>query len=426
MKKQKNKSEQPPHIQSPQLSEKDKTDILYKEFLFEHSRADVYIERNYKVLTVWAAALTALLTVGTKKELVDTDLTMLTVFGVVLPAINLVCAIFYAFNSYANMLCGYRAEVIHRVLFSDSLVNLYDVSEIEKESIKTDFKDKLPRYILSNALLSAPTYIALVLVFICSSAFGYIYAYNNCMGPYPDYVAVSMAIFIALAGALLLLYLCVLLPNATSRKEVKKEKKRDKKSKKKRVYLVMLIILFIYLVYVSIFNIVIYCSSANRRNEFQKLKNETIDYIVVLGNKLNDDKPSDVLNERLEAANYLAEKYASASIIVSGGITSGNSISEAEVMKAYLIKKGISSNRIISEEKSKTTLENMKYIEELINNDSTVIIVTNSFHINRAIMIAKKHDIGKVYGYPVPNGSLSTTISSFFLEPILYLANLFV
>lgn len=207
------------------MTEKEKTDLLHKEFLFEHSRADVYIERNYKVLTVWVAALTALLTLGVKKEFFDTNQAIFMIFAIVLPAVNYVCAAFYAFNSYANMLCGFRAEVIHRAIYPSPLVDSFNVDEMSGEKTRKHFKPLLPRYILSNALVSAPTYISLVLVFLGSSAFAYYYAYNNCTDVYRDYVIVSLIIMIALVVVSLILYICPLLANAVSRNKLKHEKK---------------------------------------------------------------------------------------------------------------------------------------------------------------------------------------------------------
>ncbi len=209
----------------PLLSEKEKIDLLHKEFLFEHSRADIYIERNYRILAVWFPALTALLTIGINKDLFDTNQAILMIFAIVLPAVNYVCAAFYAFNSYANMLCGYRAEVIHRAIYPDPLVDSFNVDDMSGEKTRKDFKPLLPRYILSNALVSAPTYISVILVFLGSSAFGYYYAYYNCVDVYRDYVIVSLLIMVALILVSLILYICPLLVNAVSRNELKNEKK---------------------------------------------------------------------------------------------------------------------------------------------------------------------------------------------------------
>ncbi len=206
------------------LTSYEKLELLHKEFLFEHSRADIYIERNYKILVAWMTALTALITLGMEKDLFDTAQSIFVVFAVILPSVNYVCAVFYAFNSYANMLCGQRAEVIHRVLFSDSLINSYNTTYIQGEKVRSDFLSDLPKYILSNAFVSAPTYIILVLVFFGSSVFGYYYALHNCGSKYKNMVWFSIRIMIALVVVTGLLYSVPLIISAVKRMIVKKER----------------------------------------------------------------------------------------------------------------------------------------------------------------------------------------------------------
>lgn len=193
---------------------------------------------------------------------------------------------------------------------------------------------------------------------------------------------------------------------------------------KKRIALIMLIVLVVYLAFTCIFNIVIYCSATLEKNRSDELKN--VDYIVVLGNKLNDNSPSAALLKRLEKTVILANKYNDAKIIVSGGVSKGNTKSEAMVMKDYLVSRGVREDRIIIEDESKNTRENMKNVKNLIGNDSTVLVVTNSFHLLRSISIAKEYKLGEVYGCPVENGSVSTTVQYFFLEPLFVVANFFI
>ena len=61
-------------------------------------------------------------------------------------------------------------------------------------------------------------------------------------------------------------------------------------------------------------------------------------------------------------------------------------------MKRYLIKNGIKENQIIKEDKSTTTLENIKFSKSILKdrNDENekVLIVTNDFHLTRARIIA--------------------------------------
>ena len=192
---------------------------------------------------------------------------------------------------------------------------------------------------------------------------------------------------------------------------------------KKKNMQIVLVIIAIYLLFTVVTNIVIYVTASSEKSKTEHLPDTQ--YIVVLGNKLDNNKPSNTLIERLNGAIELSNKYPRAQIVVTGGLTSGNSITEAEVMKNYLIDNGISEDRIITEDQSDDTRENMANTKDLIEEGDTVIIVTNSFHMVRALMYAKAYSFADVYGYPVDNGQISTTIQFFFLEPIFILAHLF-
>lgn len=114
--------------------------------------------------------------------------------------------------------------------------------------------------------------------------------------------------------------------------------------------------------------------------------------VVVLGCKVNGESPSLMLRERLDAAvEYLAD-HPEADCVVSGGQGNGESISEAECMKRYLVANGIAESRIYKEDQSTSTRENLTFSREIIEQNNlqrTVAIVTNEFHEYRAAQIAK-------------------------------------
>ena len=86
-----------------------------------------------------------------------------------------------------------------------------------------------------------------------------------------------------------------------------------------------------------------------------------LDCLIVLGTKVNGNSPSLALEQRLISAyNYLKENPDTL-VIVSGGQGSNEIISEAECMKNWLVNKGINSSQIIMEDKSTSTVENLKY-----------------------------------------------------------------
>jgi len=85
-------------------------------------------------------------------------------------------------------------------------------------------------------------------------------------------------------------------------------------------------------------------------------------------------KISYILEERLKKPKY--------NIIVSGGKLDKNKITEASVMKKYLIKNGIPKDKIISESRSKDTDENIRFSYNIIvkHKVKNIIIISSKSH----------------------------------------------
>lgn len=124
------------------------------------------------------------------------------------------------------------------------------------------------------------------------------------------------------------------------------------------------------------------------------------DYLIVLGCQIRGTKITRSLKYRLEAATTYAKENPETVIVVSGGQGSGEEVSEAEAMREYLLKEGISEERIWLEAASTNTYENMKFSRELIlkarkengqaEEEFQTVVVSNRFHIFRALKIGKK------------------------------------
>lgn len=114
------------------------------------------------------------------------------------------------------------------------------------------------------------------------------------------------------------------------------------------------------------------------------------DYIVVLGAQVRGERITKSLAKRLDAAyDYLIENEDT-KVICTGGQGAGEDISEAFAEKRYLMEKGIAEDRIIMEDKSTSTYENLKFTLEIIGDkDAKIAIVTNNFHVYRAVLLGK-------------------------------------
>lgn len=134
---------------------------------------------------------------------------------------------------------------------------------------------------------------------------------------------------------------------------------------------------------------------------------EEADYLVVLGCSLYSDVPSDTLKMRLDKALEYASRYPDCKIVVSGGQGDDEAIPESLAMKIYLIKNGISEDRIIQEDKSRNTIQNFKNTKEILDNfhgneDYSIAFVTSGFHVFRSKMIAKSLGLKTYYGISSP------------------------
>lgn len=154
---------------------------------------------------------------------------------------------------------------------------------------------------------------------------------------------------------------------------------------------------------------------------YPKKDTQGSDYIIVLGAGLsNGDQLSLVLKDRLDAAlECLNSKENYGYIVVSGGKGTDERMSEAEAMKKYLIEKGTPENKIIVEDKSTSTYENLKFSKEKIESnsgkpiaDSKIKIITTDFHAYRSSFIAKRNGYKDI--------SCFTSKSVYYLVPICY------
>lgn len=126
---------------------------------------------------------------------------------------------------------------------------------------------------------------------------------------------------------------------------------------------------------------------------------ENLDYIIVLGAQVRENGPSYVLQKRLDAAYEYLENNPGTIVIVSGGQGSNEPTTEAQGMYDYLVGRGIAPERILMEEASRNTSQNIRFSMELFDaENSSVGIVTNNFHVFRGVHLARAEGCMDVYG----------------------------
>lgn len=126
-----------------------------------------------------------------------------------------------------------------------------------------------------------------------------------------------------------------------------------------------------------------------------------IPYIIVLGAQVKGTKITDSLRRRLKQSVTYLSANPETKVIVSGGQGPGEEITEAEAMAEYLVIRGIDRRRILLENKSKSTKENLEFSAAYIPDMKEAVgIVSNNFHMFRACRYAKRSGYRNVLRIP--------------------------
>ncbi len=136
-----------------------------------------------------------------------------------------------------------------------------------------------------------------------------------------------------------------------------------------------------------------------------------LDVLVILGCQVKGRVPSRALLGRLQTAEKYLKQNPETLAILSGGQGYGEEITEAACMRQWLESHGIADNRLILEEQSTSTAENLIFCLKILKKREAgkcwkVGIVTNHFHMYRSLKIAEKKGYGDVCGLSAPGGSV--------------------
>lgn len=189
----------------------------------------------------------------------------------------------------------------------------------------------------------------------------------------------------------------------------------------RKISIIIYNLVIIGFIYIAFLHMKMYQSS------HQKLPKQ-VDYIIVLGAKVNGTIPSLSLQYRIDAAARYLINHEKTIVIVSGGQGADEDISEAEVMRQGLVDQGIDEGRIIVEDQSTSTYDNITFSKRLIPGGlDTGLLVTNDYHLYRASLIARQEGID-VTGLPAQTPGVAVVksyvreylaISKFYLENLI-------
>lgn len=153
---------------------------------------------------------------------------------------------------------------------------------------------------------------------------------------------------------------------------------------------------------------------------YPKYNKGNADYIIVLGAGLDTkSNPSLILQGRLDAALEYIQEGDYRFIVLSGGQGSDEKLPESHAMKKYLLNRGVDEEKVIIEDNSRNTDENLKFSKAKIEENSgksldklNIKIVTSDFHALRSSILAKRN------GYVNYSNYSSRTV--WYLIPITY------
>ena len=123
-----------------------------------------------------------------------------------------------------------------------------------------------------------------------------------------------------------------------------------------------------------------------------------VDAVLVLGVALGeDDGATPELIARAKAAARAARRLAREQgdmppVIACGGVTPGHRAAEADVLAALLAREGVPRERILCENRSQDTMENMRFAARLLGGAKgrRVLVVTSDYHLCRARLTARR------------------------------------
>ena len=165
------------------------------------------------------------------------------------------------------------------------------------------------------------------------------------------------------------------------------EKQREKNMLKILIIIILILCALIGIMMLSINFYVVNKTKSKIVTEKQAKELENVDCILVLGAGIWGDKPSPMLEDRLLQGIALYNNQTSSKIIMSGD-HGKEEYDEVNVMKDFAIEKGVKSEDIFMDHAGFSTYDSVY---------RAIIIVTQKYHLHRALYVAEKLGI-EAYG----------------------------
>ncbi len=147
--------------------------------------------------------------------------------------------------------------------------------------------------------------------------------------------------------------------------------------------------------------------------------------MVILGCQVKPWGPSVLLQDRLnKALDYLAA-HPDVTVVVSGGQGPDEPTTEAQAMQDYLVERGVDQSRILQEDQSHNTIQNLRYSMALLEEkgydiEEDIVVVSNGFHLTRVRMLWKRihRDDDNLSTLAAPSSHVPSRFKMYIREPI--------
>ena len=134
--------------------------------------------------------------------------------------------------------------------------------------------------------------------------------------------------------------------------------------------------------------------------------------IVVLGAAQYNGTPSPLFQARLAHAVKLYEDGIAPVFIVTGGKLPDDRTTEAAAARAYALGHGVPADAILVEDRSRTTLEQLRTVAEMLRERGlhSAVLVSDRTHMLRSLRIARDQGID-AYGSPTRTSPTESSLS---------------
>ena len=130
---------------------------------------------------------------------------------------------------------------------------------------------------------------------------------------------------------------------------------------------------------------------------------ERKDYAIVLGLALENGQPAAPLLMRLDAGKEYLDRYPETKLILTGGIDVGSGMTETKVMRELLAQRGVPDSSMILEDDAASTIENIRYVADMVDPAEPVVLISSGYHMNRAVRTAEKTGFKNIRRLPAPS-----------------------